>query len=124
MNDLAKKIKVYGVIGIIGVCFTIIADIAYNEFQGNELGGALYISFLMLFSFPLWWGGIWVIYQGLKPTGPMWSLIPCLVFAFYMSTVNVFCEGFMACVGSYLACVPMLFLFSIATYLLYKKFKM
>lgn len=90
MNNLNKKILLLGVIGSTGAFLTLVVDIIYNLFNGNHLGLNLYITFLGLFLFPLWWGGIWVIYQGLKPAGILWSFIPCVIFASYTSTINVF----------------------------------
>jgi|GEM_PF-6528610 len=92
-RKLNKKITILlpGVIGATGALLILIADIAYNLFNGSHLGSSLYIStYFGIFLFPLWWGGIWVIYKGLKPAGLLWSLFPCLLFAFTVSTVNVF----------------------------------
>lgn len=90
MEELNKRVLLPGIIGSIGAFIILIIDIIYYLFNGNHLGISLYITFLGLFIFPLWWGGIWVIYQGLKPAGILWSLIPCIIFAFYTSTINTF----------------------------------
>ena len=81
---------VCGVLGTLGALLILIADIVYNLFGGDRLGTGLYIStWFGIFLFPLWWAGIWVLYRGLRPAGLFWSLYPCLLFAFLVSTVNV-----------------------------------
>ena len=81
---------VCGVLGTLGALLILIADIVYNLFGGDRLGTGLYISsYFGIFLFPLWWAGIWVLYRGLRPAGLFWSLFPCLLFAFLVSTVNV-----------------------------------
>ncbi|MDP4147193.1 MAG: hypothetical protein Q8936_22410 [Bacillota bacterium] len=102
MQSLNKKVLLPGIVGSLGALIIVIVDIIYNLFNGNHLGTNLYITFLGLFIFPLWWGGIWVIYQGLKPAGVLWSLIPCIIFVFYTSTINVFyhsCYPFWAAIN-------------------------
>jgi hypothetical protein len=85
-----SSVLVPGVLGTIGALLILAADIVYNIYGGKEVGKGLYIStYFGVFLFPLWWEGIFVIYQGLKPAGRMWSLYPCLIFAFLVSTVNV-----------------------------------
>lgn len=80
-----------GILGATGAFLILVADIIYNLFNGDQPGLGLVIStYFGVFLFPLWWGGIWVIYQGLKPAGTAWSLYPCLLFAFLVSTINVF----------------------------------
>jgi len=84
-------VLVPGVLGTTGALLVLAADIVYNIYGGKEVGKGLYLStYFGVFLFPLWWGGIFVIYQGLKPAGRMWSLYPCLIFAFLVSTINVF----------------------------------
>jgi hypothetical protein len=79
-----------GVLGTLGALLILIADIVYNRFGGDRPGMGLYIStWFGIFLFPLWWAGIWVLYRGLRPAGLFWSLSPCLLFAFLVSTVNV-----------------------------------
>lgn len=90
MKCTKKNILINGILGSLGAFLIVLVDITYNVFHGNEVGNNLYFTFLGLFLFPLWWAGIWVVYQGLKPAGVFWSLIPCLIFAYYTSTVNVF----------------------------------
>ena len=81
---------VCGALGTLGALLILIADIVYNLFGGDRLGTGLYIStWFGIFLFPLWWAGIWVLYRGLRPAGLLWSLYPCLLFAFMVSTVNV-----------------------------------
>jgi hypothetical protein len=81
---------VCGTLGTLGALLILIADIVYNRFDGDQLGKGLYIStYFGVFLFPLWWAGIWVLYRGLRPAGLFWSLFPCLLFAFLVSTVNV-----------------------------------
>ena len=80
-----------GILGAAGALLIVIADIAYNVFGGDQIGRSLYVStYFGVFFFPLWWAGIYVLYQGLKPAGRLWSLYPCLCFAVLVSTVNVF----------------------------------
>jgi hypothetical protein len=79
-----------GGLGTLGALLILIADVVYHHFDGDRLGPALYVtSYFGIFLFPLWWAGIWVLYQGLRPAGIAWSLLPCLLFAFLVSTVNV-----------------------------------
>jgi len=79
-----------GILGTLGALLILIADIVYNRCGGDRLGTGLYISsYFGIFLFPLWWAGIWVLYRGLRPAGLFWSLFPCLLFAFLVSTVNV-----------------------------------
>jgi hypothetical protein len=81
---------VCGVLGTLGALLILIADIVYNLFGGDRLGTGLFVStWFGVFLFPLWWAGIWVLYRGLRPAGLFWSLFPCLLFAFLVSTVNV-----------------------------------
>lgn len=80
-----------GITGSLGAFLILIADIVYNLFQGNRLGPGLYITtYFGVFLFPLYWAGIWMIYQGLKPAGLFWSFVPCILLAFDQSTLNVF----------------------------------
>lgn len=84
-------ILVPGIIGATGAFLIVIADITYNLLNGDQTGPALIVStYFGVFLFPLWWGGIWVIYQGLKPAGLPWSLYPCLCLAILVSTTTVF----------------------------------
>jgi hypothetical protein len=84
------SLLICGVLGTLGALLILIADIVYNLFDGDQLGTGLYIStYFGIFLFPLWWAGIWVLYRGLRPAGLIWSLCPCLLFAFLVSTVNV-----------------------------------
>jgi hypothetical protein len=79
-----------GVLGTLGALLILTADIVYNRLGGDRPGMGLYIStWFGIFLFPLWWAGIWVLYRGLRPAGLFWSLFPCLLFAFLVSTVNV-----------------------------------
>jgi hypothetical protein len=81
---------VCGILGTLGALLILIADIVYNRCGGDRLGTGLYIStWFGIFFFPLWWAGIWVLYRGLRPAGLFWSLCPCLLFAFLVSTVDV-----------------------------------
>jgi len=84
------SLLICGVLGTLGALLILIADIVYNLFGGDQLGTGLYIAtYFGIFLFPLWWAGIWVLYRGLRPAGLFWSLFPCLLFAFLVSTVNV-----------------------------------
>jgi hypothetical protein len=77
-------------VGTLGALLILGADLVYNLFGGDRLGMGLYVTtYFGVFLFPLWWAGIWVLYQGLRPAGVFWSLCPCLLFAFLVSTVNV-----------------------------------
>jgi hypothetical protein len=90
LHSRRGALLVFGVLGTVGALLILIADVVYHRFGGDELGPALYItSYFGIFLFPLWWAGIWVLYQGLRPAGISWSLLPCLLFAFLVSTVNV-----------------------------------
>ncbi len=85
-----RRLLICGALGTLGALLILIADIVYNLFGGDQLGRGLYITtYFGIFLFPLWWAGIWVLYRGLRPAGPLWSLYPCLLFAFLVSTVNV-----------------------------------
>jgi len=84
------SLLVCGVLGTLGALLILIADIVYNLLGGDRLGTGLYLStWFGIFLFPLWWAGIWVLYRGLRPAGLFWSLLPCLLFAYLVSTVNV-----------------------------------
>lgn len=82
-------IPLLGILGCVGAFLILLSDLTYNLLGGNRFGYLLYLpTYLGIFCFPLWWGGIWVIYQGLKPAGLMWSLVPCVLFGYLVSTVN------------------------------------
>jgi hypothetical protein len=85
-----SSILVPGILGALGAFLIVIADVVYNVFDGDRLGRTLYIStYFGIFLFPLWWGGIWVMHEGLRPAGRIWSFYPCLMFAVFVSTINV-----------------------------------
>ena len=85
-----NRILIAGVLGTVGALLIVVADLVYNLWGGDRLGPGLYVTtYFGVFLFPLWWGGIWVLYRGLRPAGVFWSLCPCLLFAFMVSTVNV-----------------------------------
>ena len=85
-----RRLLICGALGALGALLILIADIVYNLFGGDQLGTGLYITtYFGIFLFPLWWAGIWVLYRGLRPAGQIWSLYPCLLFAFLVSTINV-----------------------------------
>jgi hypothetical protein len=83
------RVLISGFLGALGALLIVIADVVYNLLGGDHLGQALYVStYFGVFLFPLWWGGIWVMYLGLKPAGTVWSLYPCLLFAAFVTTLN------------------------------------
>lgn len=85
-----NPILIAGVLGTAGALLILMADIVYNLWGGDRLGPGLYLTtYFGIFLFPLWWAGIWVLYQGLRPAGVLWSFCPCILFAFLVSTVNV-----------------------------------
>jgi hypothetical protein len=88
-DEVKKMVPVFGIIGGIGAFLILVSDLIYNLFGGNVFGNLLFLpTYLGVFCFPFWWGGIWVIYQGMKPAGFIWSFIPCLLFGYLVSTVN------------------------------------
>jgi len=88
-DEMKKFVPISGVIGIVGALLILISDVMYNAFGGDVFGNLLYLpTYIGVFCFPFWWGGIWVIYQGMKPAGFVWSFIPCLLFGYLVSTVN------------------------------------
>jgi hypothetical protein len=89
-RDDRRALLAAGALGTLGALLIVIADVVYHHFGGDRLGPGLYVtSYFGIFLFPLWWAGIWVLYQGLRPAGIFWSVLPCLLFAFLVSTVNV-----------------------------------
>lgn len=85
-----NRVLLAGALGTAGALLILAADLVYNLWGGDRLGPGLYVAtYFGVFLFPLWWAGIWVLYQGLRPAGVFWSLCPCLLFAFLVSTVNV-----------------------------------
>ncbi|MBN1532945.1 MAG: hypothetical protein JXA20_09805 [Spirochaetes bacterium] len=88
--DATTRIRILGGLGILGALLILASDLMYNLGGGDRFGVNLYFTtYLGVFSFPLWWGGIWVIYRGLRQAGPVWSFLPCVLFAYLVSTVNV-----------------------------------
>jgi hypothetical protein len=88
--NYGRRILVRGTAGAVGAMAIVVADVLYNVFDGSHLGNNLYwTTYLGVFLFPLWWGGLWVVYQGLRPAGRIWSLYPCLLLAAILCTINV-----------------------------------
>ena len=86
-----RRLLICGVLGTLGALLILIADIVYNLFGGDQLGtGTLHHHLLRDIPRSLSGGqGSGCSIAGLRPAGPLWSLYPCLLFAFLVSTVNV-----------------------------------
>lgn len=94
-------LRVAGIVGVVGTFLIWIADLAAGiqgmfgvDFwagligrSGLRLGVAAYFG---IFFFPFWLGGLWVLYQGLKPAGKWWSLVPVALLAYFLNTINAF----------------------------------
>jgi len=67
-NTTKTRIKTCGGLGILGALLIVIADLMYNMERADGYELYIYLPTLIgIFCFPFWWGGIWVIYQGLNP---------------------------------------------------------